>query len=115
MRNFFTNSFLLVFFVLVTQNIFGQINILKITEPIGIAGEYNIQRFPWGPIKSTSLKGLSAFGDDGVDPKADACTDLVNDMTGKIAFIDRGTCGLIDKLLAVSCKVIRPLSMTYPR
>lgn len=75
----------------------GQINTVKITAPLGIAGEYQIQRFNWGPVTSTPVSGEARFGVDDTVPFNDGCTDLVNDLTGTIGFIDRGVCGLVDK------------------
>lgn len=104
MKKFLTQGIVLTLLVFVIHDISGQINTLKITDPIGIAGEYSIQRFNWGPPKSTPKSALTAFVDDGVDPKTDACTDVINDLTGKIAFIDRGVCGLSDKALKAEKK-----------
>ena len=97
MRNFFTKHFLLVVLTFVAADMLAQINTLKITAPAAIAGEYDVQRFNWGPIVSTSVTGEAKYGDDGTAPVNDGCTDLTNDLTGTIGFLDRGVCGLSDK------------------
>lgn len=102
MQKFFT--FLIVLIFAFGQRTLAQVNTLKITDPVGIAGEYKIQRFNWGPIKTSPVKGVALFGDDGTDPKTDACTDLINDLTGKIGFVDRGVCGLVDKAIRAEKK-----------
>lgn len=97
MLKFFTKNLLLVVLSFVAIDMMGQINTLKITAPVGIAGDYKLTRFNWGPIKSTALVADAAYGVDATAPVNDGCSDLTNDLTGKIGFIDRGTCGLPDK------------------
>lgn len=92
MRRFFTKHFLLMLLGFAAVDMMGQINTLKITAPAGIAGEYAVQRFNWGPITSTAVTGAVGYGDDGVAPVNDGCSDFKNDLTGKIGFVDRDPC-----------------------
>jgi len=100
MRRFFTKNLFLMVLSLAAIDMMGQaVNKLKITAPAGVAGEYNIERFLWGPIKTTALSGVADFGVDATAPVNDGCTALTNNLTGKIGFIDRGICGISDKAL----------------
>lgn len=92
MQRFFTKHLFLMVLSFVAFDMMGQINTLKITAPIGIAGEYPIQRFNWGPITSTAVSGELGYGDDGEAPNNDGCSDFINDLTGKIGFVDRDPC-----------------------
>lgn len=92
MRRFFTKQILLMLLGFAAIDVMGQINTLKITAPAGIAGEYTVQRFNWGPITSTAVSGSVGYGDDGVAPVNDGCSDFTNDLTGKIGFVDRDPC-----------------------
>jgi len=92
MRRFFTKHFLLMLLGFAAIEVMGQINTLKITAPAGIAGEYAVQKFNWGPIISTAVSGAVGYGDDGVAPVNDGCSDFTNDLTGKIGFVDRAPC-----------------------
>lgn len=92
MRRFFTKHFLLMLLGFAAIDVMGQINTLKITAPAGIAGEYAVQRFNWGPIISTAVSGAVGYGVDATSPFNDGCSDFTNDLTGKIGFVDREPC-----------------------
>ncbi|HMR90387.1 MAG TPA: hypothetical protein PKD51_19635, partial [Saprospiraceae bacterium] len=94
MRRFFTKNLMLVVLGFVSFSVVAQVNTLKITAPPGIAGEYNIQRFNWGAVKSQPLTAPAEFAVDGTAPFNDGCETITNDLTGKIAFIDRNLCGI---------------------
>lgn len=94
MRRFFTKNLMLVVLGFVSFNMMAQVNKLKITAPVGIAGDYNIQRFNWGAVKSQPLKAVAEFAVDGTAPFNDGCEAITNDLTGKVAFIDRNLCGI---------------------
>ena len=70
-----------------------------IDSPTGIAGSYEFGETvantdpDWGPdLLSDVWCGDLMLIDDGADPNTDACTPAINDLTGKIAVIDRGAC-----------------------
>jgi len=92
MRRFFTKHFLLMLLGFAAIDVMGQINTLKITAPAGIAGEYAVQRFNWGPIISTAVSGAVGYGVDATSPFNDGCSDFTNDLAGKIGFVDREPC-----------------------
>jgi hypothetical protein len=94
MRRFFTKNLMLVVLGFVSFNMMAQVNKLKITAPVGIAGDYDIQRFNWGAVKSQPLKAVAEFAVDGTAPFNDGCETITNDLTGKVAFIDRNLCGI---------------------
>jgi hypothetical protein len=54
------------------------------------------------PLTAAGITGSVALGIDPADPAGpsttDACSPLTNDLTGKIALIDRGTCGFAIKV-----------------
>lgn len=71
----------------------------QITSPAGIAGEYGFVQAGFGgdlPNAANPSLVISAeleLVDDGVDPGTNNCEDNPsNDLTGKIAVIDRGDC-----------------------
>lgn len=94
MRRFFTKNLMLVVLGFVSINMMAQVNTLKITAPVGIAGEYSVQRFNWGALVSTPITGEAIFAVDGTAPFNDGCETITNDLTGKIAFIDRNLCNI---------------------
>ncbi len=47
-----------------------------------------------------SVSGEAVVVNDGAAPVTDACEDIVTDLAGKIAVIDRGTCSFSAKVLA---------------
>ncbi len=94
MRRFFTKNLMLVVLGFVSFSVVAQVNTLKITAPIVIAGEYSVQRFNWGALVSTPISGEAIFAVDETAPFNDGCETITNDLTGKIAFIDRNLCGI---------------------
>ncbi len=93
MRRFFTKNLMLVALGFVSFSVMAQVNTLRITAPVGIAGEYSVQRFNWGAIKSQPLTAEAAFAVDATAPFNDGCQAITNDLTGKVAFIDRNQTG----------------------
>ena len=61
-----------------------QVNI--ILAPSGFGGELP------GCADMTPIVGELVIVDDGTDPTSDGCEPIQNDLTGKIALIDRGAC-----------------------
>lgn len=93
MRRFFTKNLMLVVLGLVSMSAIAQVNTLKLTGNVGAAGEYSIQRFNWGAYVSQPVTGAAEFAVDGTAPINDGCDAITNDLTGKIAFIDRNIAG----------------------
>jgi len=76
-------------------------NTLTITAPASVAGEYStIVSDDFGEQLTADLSGTATFGNDNVDVVTDLCdSTMVDDLTGLIAFIDRGTCTFVEKAL----------------
>lgn len=73
---------------------------MVINSPGGIAGStFNVQTATFGP-STFNVTGDVVLVDDGVAPNADGCEPIVNDLTGKIALIDRGLCTFVIKAKA---------------
>ncbi|KXK37597.1 MAG: T9SS type A sorting domain-containing protein [Saprospiraceae bacterium] len=95
MRIFFTKHFLLVVLGFLSLQVMGQrINHLIIESPANLAGEYPIQRAAFGDKAEVEVTGKPVFA-VGPNGKYEACEAITNaaEVTGNIAFIDRGTCG----------------------
>lgn len=70
---------------------------LRITAPASIAGEVPTGTASFGPPASTSnFNGEVALGVSG-DGTTTGCTPITSDVAGKIALVDRGTCGFVVK------------------
>jgi hypothetical protein len=71
-----------------------------IDSPPAIAGVLtNIGTANFGPeLTSVAVSGELVEVDDGVSPGSDGCSAITNDLTGKIALIDRGTCAFVVKV-----------------
>ena len=80
----------------------------EVNVPSGpAAGTYGATNATWGaPVTATGVNGpLAVAIDDGSpDPigqpspaTGDACSTIVNDLTGKVAIVDRGICGFVEK------------------
>ncbi len=76
------------------------VNTLTVTSPASLAGDYPVNIAPYGQQLTGSFTGTATFADDGVAPNTDACDGDITNVTGKIAFIDRGTCEFGAKSLA---------------
>ncbi|MBK7636367.1 MAG: hypothetical protein IPJ13_20435 [Saprospiraceae bacterium] len=97
MQRFFTKF-------LLTVLVFGYVaisaqknNTFTITAPDAIKGDYKLERFSWGPSPATPISGDAILVTDLVAPFPDGCDSITTNLTGKIAFIDRGICGISDK------------------
>jgi len=80
----------------------GPKQVLRITAPVGIAGDYNVGNASFGPaLSSPGVSGDVVLAIDPVAPVNDGCeTPFVNAaaLVGKIALIDRGVCGFVIKV-----------------
>ncbi len=72
--------------------------IVTVNSPAGIAGDYDSSPASFGPTLSTPLTADVVAADDGTAAPTEACSPLQNDLTGKIAFVRRGTCAFTDKV-----------------
>lgn len=72
----------------------------EVLRPSPLAGSYVAQPAAFGPPLRTNggTTGLVALADDGVGVGSDACEPIVNDLSGKIALVDRGTCTFVIKV-----------------
>jgi len=63
-------------------------------------GNFNTGGANFGPTQSTAISGIAALATDGVGATTDACEMINNseDIRGKIALIDRGTCDFSAKV-----------------
>ena len=77
-----------------------QRNLMTVTAPATIAGEYDVLSSAFGDQGDTEISGTLLLVDDAdatTGSVTDACQPIVNDLTGTIALIDRGTCAFVDK------------------
>ena len=79
--------------------------LLRVTAPAGIAGAYSVGNASFGPaLTATGVSGTVVAALDAANAAGptttDACTPLTNAgaVAGKIALVDRGTCGFIVKV-----------------
>lgn len=70
------------------------------SSPNNMPGTYMIGTAVFGPpLTATPVTGNLVLVNDGVGNTADACEPIINDLTGKIAVIDRNICTFIAKVL----------------
>lgn len=71
----------------------GALKYLHVDAPSEIAGSYETGIASFGPqITSTPVTGPVEVVEDNTNKPSQGCQNLKNDLTGKIALIDRGTC-----------------------
>jgi Zn-dependent metalloprotease len=72
---------------------------LEVQAPESIAGDYQAGYADFGPRVDGTITGSLTMVDDGSgDTSLEGCGPLINDLTGKIAFIRRGTCTFVEKV-----------------
>ncbi|GIV38780.1 MAG: peptidase M36 [Thermonema sp.] len=79
----------------------GNVYDVEITAPASIAGEKQTSRAQFGKQLSELSAPITAevvLADDGVDTTTNACSPLVNNVSGKIVLIDRGACTFVTKV-----------------
>ncbi|HET6953617.1 MAG TPA: M36 family metallopeptidase, partial [Acidimicrobiales bacterium] len=70
-----------------------------VDAPAAIAGIYRAQGAAFGPpLDPTGVSGDIALVIDGTAPTSDGCQAIANDVSGKIALVDRGTCTFVTKV-----------------
>lgn len=94
MQRFFTKLFLLVLISFVGSSIWAQrpINALIVNSPEGLKGAYPVVRAAFGSTSNAEITANCGFADDGVPENTNGCETLVNNLTGLIGFVDRGSC-----------------------
>ena len=71
---------------------------VSVTAPAGSEADYEAIQAVYGPVITDDISGPVIIADDGTGALAsEGCNPLVNDLTGAIALIDRGTCGFTVK------------------
>lgn len=77
-------------------------NILTVNAPAQVAGIFYAQAaVGWGaPITTTPVSGEVIITDDGSGNPTWACNPILNNVSGKVALIDRGDCTFGEKALS---------------
>jgi hypothetical protein len=80
-------------------NVLGPARTLLVNAPPAIAGtELPFGTAGFGPtVPAGGLTGDIVLANDGVGTPSDACEPIANDLTGRIALIDRGNCSFVQK------------------
>ncbi len=76
-----------------------QLQTLIITEPQELQGQFDIIQGLFSTVDFDTLTGYGVIFEDGIDDTFDGCSESTNDISDKIAFIDRGTCTFVDKAM----------------
>lgn len=78
----------------------GNGKLLHITAPAEVIGDYEVSTAEFGAqVTSTPISGEIVVANDGSGNATQACSPIINDVTGKIALIDRGQCEFGEKAL----------------
>ncbi|MCP4426296.1 MAG: hypothetical protein GY803_17530, partial [Chloroflexi bacterium] len=73
--------------------------VVRVNEPMDIADDYSGNQASFGPTVDGTLTDASLMAaDDGSAAPTEACNPLVNDLTGEIAFVRRGSCDFTVKV-----------------
>lgn len=100
MKMSFERSLLIVAFAMFFGfSMNAQLSTVTITSPDDVAGDYIAQLSAFGPQDSGTITGTGTFIDDGVEVSTNGCESPIGDMTGLVAFIDRGDCAFVDKVV----------------
>ncbi len=73
---------------------------LTVNTPAAIAGSYELGAASFGPaLTSPGVTGSVVLARDDAGPSStDGCSPIVTDVVGRIALVDRGTCGFTVKV-----------------
>lgn len=72
---------------------------VAVDAPAAIAGIYRAQGAAFGPaLDPTGLSGSIVLVNDGAGATSDGCEAIQNDVSGRIALVDRGTCTFVIKV-----------------
>jgi len=82
-------------------NVLGPRPSVTINTPKNLKGSYEAQDAAFGaPLRENGgLTGKMVVVDDGTDVATDGCEPILNNVSGKIALIDRGACNFTTKVL----------------
>lgn len=80
-------------------NVLGPALVIRFNAPPDLAGdELAFGTASFGPpVPAAGITGDVVLANDGTNAASDACEPIVNDLTGAIALIDRGTCAFVLK------------------
>jgi hypothetical protein len=82
-----------------TADFLGPSPLLRVTAPAGIAGDYAVGLPTFGPaLSAAGVTGPVALVADNFGNPTNGCETITNNLAGKIAFIDRGTCAFTVKV-----------------
>ncbi len=76
----------------------GDKPLLRVNSPASIDGDYAVGLATFGAPLGAPLSGDVVLATDGDAYPTNGCEPLVNDVNGKIALIDRGTCAFVVKV-----------------
>ena len=95
LKNYLSKLLVFAVLFLAANYLQAQFATVTVTAPGGIAGDYYGKVAAFGPAW-TPISGTVVLVDDGTGA-SDGCNTIVNDVSGKIAMIDRGVCGFVNK------------------
>ncbi len=79
--------------------VLGTKPVLRVTAPAGVAGDYEVGTATFGAaLNSVGVTGQVVLANDNFGNPTNGCETFLNNLSGKIAFIDRGTCGFTTKV-----------------
>lgn len=73
--------------------------VFSVASPASIAGSYEVQASTFGVDDLVNAAGAMVIADDATGTATDGCEPIVNDIAGRIALIDRGSCTFISKAI----------------
>jgi hypothetical protein len=96
MRNVFTKFFMVSLMTVMTISLsFGQeLNTMTVNSPSGLAGDYRVARALFGSQSNNPITADAIFGAPAI-----GCNPLTTNGSGKIVFLNRGTCAFDVKCL----------------
>jgi len=87
-------------FLCFASSLTGQlVNTVSVTAPASLIGDYPVLIGSFGAQQMLPISGTAALIDDGTAPVTDGCDPGASNISGKIAFIDRGDCQFGTKAL----------------
>ncbi|MDX2474049.1 MAG: FlgD immunoglobulin-like domain containing protein [Candidatus Krumholzibacteria bacterium] len=72
--------------------------VVEVTAPAAIAGLYESPLSTFGPSCGATFSGEVVLVNDGSGTTSDGCSAIGQNLTGKIALIDRGVCAFVTKV-----------------
>lgn len=79
-------------------NVLGPAQVIRVNAPAPAELPFGTANFG-PPVPAGGLTGDVVLVDDGTGPASDGCEAIANDVSGKIALIDRGGCTFVAKAL----------------